>query len=712
VTPKLASAHVWLVAVITGPEARRNGFSRVRSCPKIAAFLLWSGVACAILWGTRVEAIGSSSGASPSSQVCQHSIPFGSAGCIAPGQEIPLQRKVFVRLLEKELGKGRGWYSPASADHWTKLAQAIEDWAESLKREPHQVRDRLAAASQRAQSECRAAFRRLENRFRIAGPSAEGWQEYLEFSRLKEVMELQKSWPVEFLEKIYERLAAGHPGLELRCFADLREDLRAYLLRQRFLSDDQIAIRVVEVGQQLVEAVREYPAEPSTEKLIQIYQTYSWLRILGLEGAWAQELTSLFNGPNLQLRFSERLVRAIVDRPVDDTGPFEDVILGTYLVGTSRTRGHLRAFLVPSETAALVGLVIEGTIHTDARGFNGPVQVLTRGQTSITAEKLLGFGQRELVSSPAYSEACTDSELLNLWAIRGGALVEAIGWRRAWSQKPLADAIAAERAEARMNRRLDEEIGRRLAEANRQFSSRIWDPLEDRGLYPQTVAWRTTASFLEGLLWQKGRVGLGSPSLPPQVFMDQDLVLGIHETAINFALSEAFGGMILREAELRKWAEEFWGRVPPGLEVEDPAEPWTIVLAPERPIEVAFRGDLLTITLRGQAYKKGDRSFPGMDVTAIYRIEDSPEGWVAVRQGDLRIYPPRFKEEERKLTAREQVLRTLLARRFAKVFPERWVGQRIEWRPKGGERPSPISLNTAGWTTIDGWLFMGWNLSQ
>ena len=711
-TPNLLSARIRLVGLINGLEARPRGFSRVRSCLNIPAFLLWSAVACAILWSTRVEATDSRSGACPSSQVCQQSTPYGTAGCIIPGQEIPSQRKVFVRLLEKELGKGRGRFSPASPDHWTKLTQAIEDWVDSLKREPHHVRDQLAAALQRAQSECRTAFRRLEDRFRIAGPSAEGWREYLEFSRLSELMELEKSWPGEVLEKTYQRLAAGYPGLELRCFADLREALRAYLLRERSLLDEQIATRVVEVGQQLLEAVRGYSREPSAEKLMEIYQTFSWLRILGLEGDWASELTTVFDGPNLRVRFSERLIQAAVDRPVDDTGPFEDVILGTYLVGTSRTRGHLRAFLVPSETAALVGLVLEGTIHTDARGFNGPVQVLTRGQTSITAEKLLGFGRKELVSSPTYSEACTDSELLNLWAIRGGALVEAIAWRRAWSQKPLADAIAAEHAEARMNERLDKEIGKRLAEANRQFSSRIWDPLEDRGLYPQTVAWRTTASFVEGLLWQKGKLGLGSPSLPPRIFMDQDLVLGIHETAINFALSETFAGMILREVELRKWAEDFWGQVPPGLEVEDPTEPWTIVFASERPIEVAFRGDLLSITLRGQAYEKGDKSFPGMDVTAIYRIEDSPEGRVAVRQGDLRIYPPRFKEEERKLTAREQVLRTLLARRFAKLFPERWAGPRIEWMPKGSERPSPIVLTTAGWTTIDGWLFMGWNLSQ
>ncbi len=711
-TRKVASASVRLFGVINGREASTIGIGRVRSYLNFPGFLLWSGVACGILWGTQVEATGWSSGGCPSSQVCQQSAPFGTAGCIAAGQEIPSQRKVFVRWLEKELGKGRGSFSPVSADHWTKLAQAIESWVESLKREPHQVRDQLAAASRRAQSECRAAFRRLEDRFRIAGPSAEGWREYLEFSRLGELMEREKSWPAEFLEKIYQRLAAGYPGLELRCFVDLREAIRAYLLRERSLLDEQIAARVVEVGQQLLEAVRGYSLEPSAEKLVEIYQTFSWLRILGLEGDWASNLTAVLDGPNMHVRFSERLIQAAVDRPVDDTGPFEEVILGTYLVGTSRTRGHLRAFLVPSETAALVRLVLEGTIHTDARGFNGPVQVLTRGQTSITAEKLLGVGRNELVSSPAYSEACTESELLDLWAIRGGALVEAIGWRRAWSQKPLADAIAAERAEARMNRRLDEEIGRRLADANRQFSSRIWDPLEDRALYPQTIAWRTTASFLEGFLWQKGRAGLGSPSLPPQVFMDQDLVLGIHETAVNFALAEAFAGMILREAELRKWAEDFWGQVPPGLEVEDPAEPWTIVLASERPIEVAFRGDLLSITIRGQAYEKGDRSFPGMDVTAIYRLEDSPEGRVAVRQGDLRIYPPRFREEERKLTAREQVLRTLLARRFAKVFPERWAGPRIEWRPKGAEKPSPIILTTAGWTTIDGWLFMGWNLSQ
>jgi hypothetical protein len=672
----------------------------------------WGGLAALVFLGAVLIPQSFAVGANPSSKVCAEAPQISLGECPAWDQEMALQRKVAVEALERRVGREWPSADAAAGDRWERVAASIEGWVESLKTNPGQVTEKLVAASQRAQKECQAAFRRLEERLEIAGPSAEGWKEYIDYPRLKGIMEKREPWSADFLGRIYQRLAAGHPGLELRCFADLRESLRSYLLRERSLGDEQTTPRVLEVGQQLARAVRDCAVNPSPEKLIEIYQTFSWLQILGFDGVWARELTHAFGGPNLQVRISDRLVQAGVDRPVEDTGPFEDVILGTYLVGTSRTRGHLKAVLVPSDRAGLVGLVLEGTIHTEARGFNGPVQVITQGQTAITAEKLLALGRKELISFPAYSEACTNSEICDLWATRGGALVEAIAWRRAWSQKPLADAIAAEHAETRMNRRLDEEVGTRLADANRRFSQRLSDSLQERGLYPQVIAWRTTTSFVEGLGWQKGRGGLGSPSMPPQAFSEHDLLVGIHETAINFALAETFGGMILGEAELRQWAEEVWGRVPSWMEVEDPAEPWTIVLAPERPIEVAFRGDLLSITIRGQAYRKGERSFPGMDVTAIYRLEDSAEGRVAVRQGDLQIYPPGFKEEERKLTAREQVLRTLLARRFAKVFPERWVGPRIEWSRKDTDTEAPIVLRTAGWTTIEGWLLIGWSLSN
>jgi hypothetical protein len=599
----------------------------------------------------------------------------------------------------------------AESVNLTALTEEIDSWVGKLAEDIGFAESVLNEARVRTRQECLIALRRLEDRLRIAGPTGEGWKEYVELPRLKAAFSSRENWPQDLLQRVYQRLASGHPGLEIKAFADLRQAIRGYLLCEQFSANREAVGQMVEVGKELATELRSYQAQPTAAGLSAIARRWAWYQVLGITPAWGGRLQEAFAGPNLRFQVSEQLVSTVVAREVDDIGPFEDVILGTQLFGKSKTRGQLCARLVPQEQTGVVSISFRGKIETEAVGFNGPVQVNTCGHTQISAEKLLGFGSKNLVLLPTFSRAETESELLGLYALRGGALVESIAWRRAFRQKPLADAIAARHAEERFNSRLDNEFAARTRTVAQWWQEKVLDPLEDRGIYPPNVRWRTTAENLEGYFWQWGRGRLAAPVEPPAAHPEADLAVAVHESAINGVLAETFSRYVLREMGLREWVEDFLGRVPAWMEVEDPAEPWTIFLADDQPLEVAFWANHIRVTIRGRAFQKGDRSYPGMEVTAEYRLEGTGEGSQAIRQGELKIYPPGFEPGKGRLSAREQVLRTLLERRFSKVFPERWEIPVLRWNREKEKLPA-IELKACGWQAEQGWMVLSWKLAR
>src|SRR5580658_4029888 len=85
-----------------------------------------------------------------------------------------------------------------------------------------------AADVQDALAQVKAAVSALDQRFAAAGPSADGWKTYLAWDQFK--AELAKAAPDKgVLGDVYNKLAAGYEGLELKWFANLRTALGAFL---------------------------------------------------------------------------------------------------------------------------------------------------------------------------------------------------------------------------------------------------------------------------------------------------------------------------------------------------------------------------------------------------------------------------------------------------------------------------------------------------
>ncbi len=118
------------------------------------------------------------------------------------------------------------------------------------------------------------------------------------------------------------------------------------------------------------------------------------------------------------------------------------------------------------------------------------------------------------------------------------------------------------------------------------------------------------------------------------------MAVRIHQSAINNAAATVLSGMVLHEETLRTMAVDLLGYVPERLKPDEDHEPWTIEFARQQPISVSFDEGGFSVTLRGQRFFKNDQPYPGMNVTAVYKLVKADGVFKAVRQGELQSSRP------------------------------------------------------------------------
>jgi len=185
------------------------------------------------------------------------------------------------------------------------------------------------------------------------------------------------------------------------------------------------------------------------------------------------------------------------------------------------------------------------------------------------------------------------------------------------------------------------------------------------------------------------------------------LSLQLHETFANNVATSFLAGRTLTQEELNRRMIERFGKLPEEMAAEDDQEPWTITFADQRPVTLHLADNGLEVTIRGKRFTSGDREFKAMNITAAYKVEPAGTGARLTRQGDIRIFPPGFVEGKDRFSTQETALRSILRRKFAKLFKEEVVSDGLELpgRLKSAGKMTLVRL------TIDrGWFVAQWNL--
>jgi hypothetical protein len=551
------------------------------------------------------------------------------------------------------------------------------------------------------------AVARLERRLHAAGENGANWRKYLQLDQLRAQLEKGKTPDPAVLDAVYARYTAGQEGLELVWFLDVSQALRRYREMARNVGDPGLQARYGLLLDFLAGHLAAYTATHSAEEAVLIGQAVGQLEEARQAPALVRAIRHHFLRPNLLLKVSADLVAAGIAAPVDETAPVHEFILGTDVYGTGHTTGRVHAQMSPDESRGVIDAIFLGAVETRNIGYHGPVRIYSQGSTRVGARKRFWIDALGLGSLPTVSSAATTTTITDIRSRRGNCCIERIAWRRTCQQKGQAECIASRRAERRLNDRIDQQAAEKVRQANQAFRGKFRTPLVQRKLFPGQLRFTTTRQALHVTSLQADPSQLAAPSAAPQLPEDVDLALSLHESMINNLASSALAGTTLRAEAFEAMIVSLLGELPEQLKADEDQQDWAVSFSRRRqPISVTFAEDGFRVTVRGLRFYRGEESYPGMDVTADYKIARTEQGFSAVRQGDLQILPPGFVPGRgRKLSPREVVIRTLLQGRFGKIFKPEMMGEGFvppgEWGKIGKMAPVQLACK-------DGWLSVAW----
>ena len=548
------------------------------------------------------------------------------------------------------------------------------------------------------------AVNTLDQRLVQAGPNGENWRKYIEMATLQDQLRRPQEPDKAVLARIRSRYIAGYDGLDLVWFLDVQRTLQNYLAMTYAVDNPQVRTDFEQRLDRLAGSLERYAAKPNTDDALVISESVRWLDDARQAPALVQAIEHHFVRPNLWAEASVEIVGAGIAESVDDTMPVRDCILGTDIRGTAHTVGAIHTELSPHPGLGVLDAIFFGSTTSNNVGYNGPVTIYSTGTTGLAARKRIWIDANGLSSYPATANAETHVDIHDIQSHKDRQIVERMAWKRACKQLGEAECIASRHAEQRLNERIDERAAEPLEKANQTYVDKFQRPFTERKLFPQEVRFSSTERAISILALQSGGGKLAAPGEPPSVIEGADMSLRIHESMINNLAFDALAGRTVYEEKVQAAAVETLGHLPEKMRGDEDGKPWAITFAPRQPISVIFADDGFKISIRGVKYYKGNDAHPAMNVSAAYKIEKLPSGFKAVRQGDIQVFPPDF-VPGKQIDARRQVIRTLLEKRFAKVFEPEILGEGLElpgkWKAAG--KLQPVQL-----VAQDGWLVIAW----
>jgi hypothetical protein len=581
---------------------------------------------------------------------------------------------------------------------------SVKDLPAACKKAKTEFRPLAEADVERAKKALSEALDRLDARLAQANGNGDDWQKFLKLAQLRDDLRQGKVPAATALTPFN----SGYDGLELVWFLDAQKALQNYLSTSYAAKNPQ-AFRTYfeERLDKLAASLERYISKPTTEDAAVISESLSSLEDAHQVPVLVETIQHRYVQPNVLGQMSAELIATGIIESVDDTQAIRDCILGTDLHGTAHTMGQTSVALQPDPDHGLIDTLFFGTTRSSNVGYNGPVTIYSNSTTRLAACKRLWIDETGLSVYPGVSNAVTEVQICDIQSNKGRRLVERIGWKRAGQQQSEAEQIASRHAEARLNERVDRQAADPVERANRTYVDKFYRPFTERKLFPQMLRFSTTPTAIALTGLQAGGGKLAAPAAPPAAVEGADMSLRLHESAINNLAFDALAGRTVYEEKVQAAVTDALGHLPEKMKGDDDGKPWAITLAPRQPISVTFADDTWKITIRGVRFVKGPDVYPGMNISAVYKIEKSAAGFKAVRQGDIQVFPPDF-VPGKQIDAHRQVVRTLLQKRFAKIFEPEIPGEGFElagrWKAAGKLMPIQVVCR-------DGWLTIAWKRS-
>jgi len=235
---------------------------------------------------------------------------------------------------------------------------------------------------------------------------------------------------------------------------------------------------------------------------------------------------------------SGQLLAPLIERPIDDVQPVDEIILGARAIGEAHVIGQPKLVLADDPDSAAFVVALAGTIQSRTVGHKGPIDIYSHSQTQFTATKRVVYvPELGFVAQPAQIDAQTSTQTEQIVPDRGGILgrlVERRGWNRVARTRGRVNQIVEGLAEAKIAEAFDRLLDQRLAGVNRIADQRYLITAALRGQTAPRYECCTkhgsliiAASSGEGVVPNKPRedlVARGLAGSPVQVWIHESVV--------------------------------------------------------------------------------------------------------------------------------------------------------------------------------------------
>ncbi|QDS89227.1 hypothetical protein EC9_34240 [Rosistilla ulvae] len=587
------------------------------------------------------------------------------------------------------------------------------------------------ATLQQRRSEAVDALREADAMLQYAG-SGPAWRDYLLFDPLGEALASDQvdDDAIEAVTASMYRLAGLHDGIERPSLTRLRKhlvDLRSGLVlaRRQSISAEKIAQFEIDLEQfpddpelladrpttlaQDFEKRRDEFADllalqdhaRTSAEIRRMAQLTEWFRSREQLAAELARVADRFGRANTNVDVSAAALATLTARQVTEVQPIRENKDKVQVTGQAVLTGVATMHPVSGTSPGQCEVRFQGTVQSTMNGRQGPVSFTLRGDTVLTAQKTVIFSEDQFLTLKGTAQANSNLRTEQVCSkFRGGIgkLVRRIAGNEIAKEQPQARHDLSNRTSDSFLKRFDEDIVEEIAEARRDFDIEVQRSLLRLNVQPQTFDFLTDPSKLTVAL--RFDAGLSQPAytaLPKQAAGDIGVML--HESTVGSVCQRIYAGRkidsIRREFQVLgiKLSEKDQEQIPEGMGIH---------FADERPIEVEFEGNKISIVLRGQTWFLENVPLVAMNVRFGYTVEQRDGMYVAVRGDDVQVTAPEGMRGGRFI---QQM--NVLKRRLLDELPADFKFEPIPV----AKLPDPVNrlgtLNIAEVQTNGGWLNAG-----
>lgn len=558
-------------------------------------------------------------------------------------------------------------------------------------------------------------------------PSQEkAWKKKLNWSVF--VKELnKKETPPNFyvLAATFAQLSTGDFGLELNCFAALRRSMQNYVTLYAVRGNPEEAeLAYGRVAKMLSVLMVEAAKNPHADTQRTVESCLLWMEWTGQAEKMVEHTRNLWGTTNFSVNVTEHLFQRLASREIVEPQPLNEEVGQVMIRGNTLFTGTTGLTLVPNREKAQIRFRLQGNAVGESVSTSGPAVVRSSVNTVILGEKDIFFSSSGFTTLPAVAKITPNSQIISARSANGRNLGQNAIRTRAEQQKPQTEKTLTTRQTTRLQTHLDQEFRTSFAEMNKNFRENLRVPLEQRGL--ELTRTRTSSDTQMNIYaFLSTRRGLMSATSPPQMIQAKenpsDMIVSVHESAVQNVATGFFGGMLLDKETNKKLR----GTVPAGFslatenevaEEEDSAP--AIMFSNQLPLSVSFVDGKILMVMNGTRFIINEKTYPALRITVTYRLEAADGKFYLVRDGDFELLPPNFDPEiDKQLPSNIISIRRIMARRLKELLAEKYEFENIPLRSSGKKETAPKLLSNdqhelepVAITIHDGWMQIGFRV--